>query len=255
MAAMKEKCDFLLKKIDATLLKKDLSIEISLWFTRRSAMRYIDLTGTIENGMWEYGDPYPKVEITQICSVEDDCSYAEYRVNAHKITFSSSSGTYVQSSSEMFSDRDTIEKISLDRLIIKSAVMKIPKGAREKVTVEDLEKSGVIPEKGDGLIVATCWDSHWNMPDFVTHSPHFTPESMEWILQKKVSLLAGDMSLYDDYHNPTGLLRELFKQDLLVVAPLIHLDRITHPFITLMALPLKIVGVSGSPCRVIAIEA
>ena len=31
-------------------------------------MRYIDLTGVIENGMWEYGEPYPKVKITQVSS-------------------------------------------------------------------------------------------------------------------------------------------------------------------------------------------
>ena len=217
-------------------------------------MRYIDLTGMIENGMWEYGEPYPKVEITQVSSVDDDTVYAEYKVNAHKITFSSSSATYVQTSSEMFKEKPTIEQIPLERLILKTSVIKLPKGPGEKITVEELEKTNVEIKEGEGLIVSTGWEKFWNKENFVKDSPHFTPESMDWVLNKGISLLAGDMTIYDDYYNPTGLLKNLFSRDVLVVAPLINLDKITKPKVKLIALPLKVKGVSGCPCRVIAIE-
>ena len=212
------------------------------------------MTGMIENGMWEYGEPYPKVEITQVSSVDDEVTYAEYKVNAHKITFSSSSATYVQSSAEMFRGKPTIERIPLEKLILTTAVMKIPKEPKGVITIEDLEKTKVDVKKGEGLIVATGWEKYWNKKNFVEDSPHFTPASMDWVLNKGVSLLAGDMTIYDDYYQPTGLLKSLFSRDVLVVAPLVNLDKITKPSIKLIALPLKVKGVSGCPCRVIAIE-
>lgn len=219
-----------------------------------STPRYIDLTGIIENGMWEYGEPYPKVEITQVSSVDDETAYAEYKVNAYKITFSSSSGTYVQTSAEMFKGKPTVDQIPLERLILETSVIKIPKGPRGVITVDEIEKTGVDIKKGEGLIVATGWEKFWNKENFVKESPHFTPESMDWVLNKGISLLAGDMTIYDDYYNPTGLLKNLFSRDVLVVAPLVNLDKIRRKKIKLIALPLKVKGVSGCPCRVIAIE-
>jgi len=217
-------------------------------------MPYIDLTGTIENGMWEYGDPYPKVEITQVCSLDDCASYAEYKVNAHKISFSSSSATYVQTSAEMFDGRMTIDNIPLERLILPATVLRIQKGPRGVISVKDIERADTGIQKGEAVVVATGWEKYWNKQNFVCDSPHFTPESMHFLLDKGISLLAGDMPLYDDYYKPTGLIRDLFENDVIVVAPLVNLDRITGTRIALFALPLKVKGVSGCPCRVIAHE-
>ncbi|MCM8768635.1 MAG: cyclase family protein [Candidatus Omnitrophica bacterium] len=217
-------------------------------------MKYIDLTGMIENGMWEYGHPYPKVEIAQVSSIDDSTSYADYKVNAHRITFSSSSATYVQTSAEMFKGKPTIEQIPLERLILDAVVVRIAKGPAEVITVKELEEKNLQLKKGEGLIVATGWEKFWNKENFVKDSPHFTPESMTWVLSKGISLLAGDMTIYDDYYQPTGLLKDLFSRDVLVVAPLINLEKITRSRVKLIALPLKVKGISGCPCRVVAIE-
>ncbi len=217
-------------------------------------MKYIDLTGTIENGMWEYGEPFPPVEITPVSSLNDEDSYADYKVNTHRISFSSSSATYVQTSAEMLPGRQTIDQIPLDRLILRCSVCRIPKGPREKITPRDVEKACAHIEKGGGVIVATGWEKYWNTPGFVKDSPHFTPEAMEMVLDGGISMLAGDMTIYDDYHAPTGLLKSLFERDVLIAAPLVNLDKIKSDRVTLFALPLKVKGVSGCPCRVFAIE-
>ncbi len=52
-------------------------------------MKYIDLTGTIENGVWKYGEPFPPVEITPVSSLDDEDAYADHRVNTRRISFSS----------------------------------------------------------------------------------------------------------------------------------------------------------------------
>lgn len=218
-------------------------------------MKYIDLTGVIENGMWEYGAPYPPVAVEQVASLDDAHAYAgEYRVNAHRISFSSSSATYVQAAAEMFAGRPTIEQVPLERLILPAAVARIPKPARGAISVAELEAAVPDLNPGEALVVATGWEKAWNTAGFVRESPHFTPESMAWVLEKGVSLLAGDMTIYDDYEKPTGLLRDLFARDVLVVAPLVNLGAISRPRVTLIALPLKVKGVSGCPCRVLAAE-
>ncbi len=217
-------------------------------------MKYTDLTGTIENGMWEYGEPFPPVEITPVSSLDDEGAYADYKVNTHRISFSSSSATYVQTSAEMLPGRQTVERVPLDRLILKCTLIRIPKGPRGKITSEDLEQTGLDVKEGEGLIVATGWEKHWNRKNFVHDSPHFTPESMDMVLNTGISMLAGDMTIYDDYYAPTGLLKQLFSRDVLIAAPLVNLDRITGNRLTLFALPLKVKGVSGCPCRVIAGE-
>lgn len=217
--------------------------------------KFIDLTGTVENGMWEYGPPFPPVSVEQVSALDDGGAYAgEYGVNAFRISFSSSSATYVQTSAEMFSGRPGIDQVPLERLILPAAVARIPKAARGVISVADLESAAPETRPGDALVVATGWEKSWNRPGFVSESPHFTPESMKWVLDSGVSMLAGDMTIYDDYEKPTGLLRDLFARDVLVVAPLVNLDALSGARITLFALPLKVRGVSGCPCRVLALE-
>jgi arylformamidase len=217
-------------------------------------MKYTDLTGTIENGMWEYGEPFSPVEITPVSSLDDEGNYADYKVNTHRISFSSSSATYVQTSAEMLPGKPTIEQIPLERLVIDCAFIKIPKGPREKITPEDIKGAEPDVKKGEGLIVATGWEKYWDRKNFVCDSPHFTPGGMDIVLGMGISMLAGDMTIYDDYYNPTGLLKELFSRDVLIAAPLINLDKLTRPRVKLFALPLKVKGVSGCPCRVFAAE-
>jgi len=124
--------------------------------------RYIDLTGGMENGMWEYGKPYPPVQITQVCSLKDRSSYADYKVNAHKISFSTSSATYVQTSAEMFEGRATIDQIPLERLVLQVSLVRIPREARGVVGVAELEQARPDIRPGEGLIVQTGWERCWN---------------------------------------------------------------------------------------------
>lgn len=219
-------------------------------------MRIIDVTGTIENGMWEYGPPYPKVEIEQVASIDDGATIAEYSVNAHRISFSSSSATYVQTAAEMIKGVPSIDEIPVENFIREAVLIRFPdkKGPLQHITVEELEGFKAKIKPGDAVIVHTGWEEKWNKENFVTESPHFTVEAMDWILDKGISILAGDMTVYDDFQEPTGLLKKLFQKGVLVVAPLVNLFQIKKDRVKLIALPLKVRGVSGCPCRVVIIE-
>jgi kynurenine formamidase len=58
----------------------------------------------------------------------------------------------------------------------------------------------------------------------------------------------------DDEEEKGGLLGEIFKQGVLLVAPLVNLDRVEADRGTLFCMPLAVKGTSGAPARVLFME-
>jgi arylformamidase len=213
-------------------------------------MALIDLSGTIEAGMWHYAG-IPPVEIKQVTSIEADGS------EAHSFTLSTISGTYLETAAHHFHGHPTIDDIPAERLICDAAILHVgEKGPAQAVTVEDLERTaeGVDIRHGDALIIATGWDRMWNAPNFVDDSPYLTMEAMRWIVAHGVSILGGDMPCFDNPRGGAGVNHVLFESHALILAPLVNLKSLTQPRVRLMAFPLKITGVCGAPCRVIVEE-
>jgi len=67
-------------------------------------------------------------------------------------------------------------------------------------------------------------------------------------------LVGADMPRFDSWRTPQLFFAEFFQRDILLLAPLVNLRAITKPRVRLIALPLKVVGACGSPCRAIVIE-
>jgi len=217
-------------------------------------MRIIDVTGTLQPGMWKYDLPQttgiPGVNFEQIANLD------EHGYEAHKITLFTISGTYLETAAHVFEGKPSIDEIPPERLITEAAIMKLRKKKRlEPITLEELKAQGVEVRPGDALLVYTGWDEHWNDGDFVRGSPHFTPQSMDWILGKGISILGGDIPCYSDPRNPNiPLVKRLFEKDVLILAPLVNLNQVNKSRVKLIALPLKVKGLCGSPCRALVIE-
>ncbi|NLE67881.1 MAG: hypothetical protein GX608_10705, partial [Lentisphaerae bacterium] len=107
---------------------------------------------------------------------------------------------------------------------------------------------------GDAVIVATGWDRRWNKPGFVTESPHFTSEAMDWVLGRGPALLGGDIPCYDDPLRSEGLVNKLFERGLLILAPLVNLRVLRSTRATLIALPPRIKDTCAFPCRALVVE-
>jgi kynurenine formamidase len=93
----------------------------------------------------------------------------------------------------------------------------------------------------------------WNRPGYVADSPHFTPAGMRWLVDTGASIIGGDIPCFDDPTQPVGVNLLLFEAGCLILAPLINLRqaRLERPL--LVALPLRVKGVCGTPCRAILI--
>jgi arylformamidase len=213
-------------------------------------MRIVDLTGTIEQGMWDYGDPIPAAQIWQVATIQST------GWEAHAFTLSTITGTYIESAAHMIPGSPTIDQIAPERFITLAAVLQVPdKKALEHITVRELRTAAPAALRpGMGILVSCGWDRHWNRPDFVRGSPHFEEEAMDWIVSQQPSLLGIDVPCSEDPDPKrfVDLNTRLFRSGALLLSPLVNLRELDRPVVKLTALPLKIKGICGTPCRALA---
>ena len=210
-------------------------------------MRITDLTGLIEEGMWSYGPPLPKVSIRKSISPKGVTNYS--------ITLGSITGTYLETAAHRFKNGPSLDEVPIKRLITKAVVIKLrAKRPLEHINLQELYPFGPKVRKGDALIISTSWDRMWYKDNFVSESPHFSREAMDWVLERGVSILGGDIPCYDDPRESEGLVKKLFMKGVLILAPLINVRRIKKDRVKLVALTPRVKDTCAFPCRAIAIE-
>lgn len=213
-------------------------------------MRAIDLTGTVEPGMWWMGEPLDRVEFTNVGALESEGWLS------HNIRMSVLSGLYLETAAHMLEGSRSIDQVTPEELVTEAVVIRVPpKGPLEPVTRAELEKAAPPIQRGDAVIVDTGWRRQWHEPNFVSESPFFEEAAMDYLLAHDISILAADMVSYDDPRAPAMVLvPKMFERDVLILSPLVNLGAIRRDRVRLLALPLKLKGLSASPCRAIALE-
>jgi arylformamidase len=209
----------------------------------------VDITGVISDGLCFYGPPVTPVRLERMATL------AQNGWDGHRIELTTLSGTYLETSSHHFAGRRTIDQVEPRDCFLDARLARIPKGPAEAITLADMERA-VTPlglQPGQALIIATGWDRRWGQADFDRESPYFTPEAIEWLLARRPALLGADLPAFDSRREPKGIVPRLFINDLLLLAPLVNLEAIPGDRFQLIALPLKLEGACGSPCRAVAL--
>lgn len=216
-------------------------------------MRVTDITGTIENGMWHYGSPWPEPRVERIAQAD----WVPWKVNSWKFSFAGQSGTYLQTGLHFCDDQPPLIDVSVDRLYeMPAVVLKIPgkTTARDVITPDDLEACHAEIRPGDAILVSVGRDAKWNDPDFISGSPYYSREGMAWILKHRPRLLGGDWPKWDSLEDPQDVLVSLSRAGVLLLAPLVNLGAIRAPRVRLTVLPLKIAETCHTPARAVVIE-
>jgi arylformamidase len=206
----------------------------------------VDITGLIEEGMWNYGPPFLPVRIRKLVRKgETNYSFA----------LNSLSGTYLETGAHRLPGAPALDDISPEKLIMPAVIIQVEtKQPREHITLKELKNCGARIRKGDALLVATGWDRMWNKGKFIKDSPHFTSEAVDWMLSRGISLLGGDIPCYDDPRESEGLVTRLFKRGLLILAPLVNLRNVRSKRATLIALTPRVKDTCAFPCRALIVE-
>jgi arylformamidase len=131
---------------------------------------------------------------------------------------------------------------------------KVPGGG---ITAEDLEKAaGDLVQPGDRLLMRTDCNKTYMVDNWQKRSPYLTEGATRWCIERKLSVIG-----YDFYHgnDEPGAPRvfhssRTFSEHGMVTLPYLNnLDEIDERRVTLVALPLKLVGAEASPVRAVVL--
>lgn len=210
-------------------------------------LKLIDVSAPLSDEVHPYIPGVPYMTTRPILTLEQD------GVESHEVLLSTLSGSYFETGRHVRADAIAIDEVPLETFIGPAVVVDVgKKGPAEPIEFQDVVPYDGEIRPGDAVIVRTHWSRKWNTPGYFTESPYFTVEAFEWLLDKNLRILAGDIPSYDNPRVPQGLIKRLFQDDsTFLLAPLVGLDRVERRRVTLYAFPLNIVGVSGAPARVL----
>jgi kynurenine formamidase len=220
--------------------------------------RYVELSGRLENGLWSYQalpgleKTIPDVRIETIATVRENDFFAS------RLTMCTISGTYVEAGSHIIEGAKTLDQYRLTDFIKSARVLRLPRQkAKALINEKLLAAHAPAIRSGEAILVATGWGRMWNKPGYVLECPNFSKGAIAWLLKRKPAICGFDVPCIesswsqDVVEEKGGLLGMMFKKNVLLVAPLVNLDKVRADKGTLYCLPLPVVGTSGAPARVV----
>lgn len=172
-------------------------------------------------------------------------------------------GTHIDAPCHFLENTWAIDDIPLQQLVKKARVIPLTHlGAEAVVTAEEVLKSGVDFDSSVIPILHTGWtDKTWGTDDFWGRMPYLHPSVSDLLVEKGVSAVGLDffpelpfwrIPLPAD--RPRGPNHcTLLGKKIIIIQMLTNLGAIGSDDFTLVALPLRLEGMDGSPARVIAI--
>jgi len=229
-------------------------------------MRIIDISREIYDGMPAFIG-YPKAFFVNWLPHETGAAIASH-VYKYDFTFSAKAlfmtdhhGTHVDAPYHFNPQGKTIDEMPVETFITEAIVLDLThKKAGSFITKSDLEvalmNSGETFNPGDGVLLFTNWDKKWEDFEEYANHPGISLDAANWLIDKKVGIIGIDFLSLDCLKSPTrpGHTLLLAKHGITHIENLCNLDKIEEKRVTLIALPPKIRGFTGSPVRAVAIE-
>jgi kynurenine formamidase len=226
--------------------------------------RIHEISGPISHAMWDYNVLDPSGGVLPPVAILPAATIASQGYDAHSLQLTTLSGTYVETAAHLFPGRRTLNEVPLDELLRPAKVLHLPP-ADPRTLIHAAHLAAHAPHllPGDALLIATGWGAHWNQPDYISHCPSFASDALAWLQAQPFSILGVDTPCIDcNWAKAAGredeagpVLKPLYQhREMLLLAPLVHLEDIHSDHGRLIALPLNITGVCSAPCRAIFIE-
>jgi arylformamidase len=217
----------------------------------------IELSGPLYEGMWSYnGLPgldtrLPEFEVEQVTWIE------RTGFESFRFVMSSISGTYLETSAHVIEGDPGLDMLPPSDFIRPAVVCHAPrKGPRELIRRAELEAHCPPVQAGDALLIECGWGAQWRSPNYVLDGPGYHPDCLPWLLAQPFSLLGVDVPciqspwpLPDGAQYEGNMLLPVFQKGVLLLAPLVNLDKVQATRGELIVFPLRVEGVSGAPCR------
>ena len=222
----------------------------------------IDITGPIQEGMWNYEPPFPVFHRSPLPQVPwvDAPVYCDIFEGIHSQT-----GTYLETPAHLLGEQSyPLDQVPVHKLVnLPARVLQLTgfsssagqsSAERLPVTAASLEAAlngDELPPQS-ALLIATGWGRHWMESNYLSASPYFTTDAMEWIVDRRPFLLGADLPRWEHLEKPQNIFPLFYGANILMLAPLVRLDELPAGWVRLTALPLAVTGSCCVPCRAVA---
>jgi arylformamidase len=209
-------------------------------------MRIIDLTQTLKPGMRGF-------------SSEPASTVARDGWNAQTLHIYTHAGTHVDAPVHFDVNPTSIDQMPVDAFVAECWVVNAS-GVAPK-TLISVGHLGDIANKllpGEGLLFKTDWCLKLDDPfKYRDALPRISEELATWCIRAGVKLIGVEPPSVADINNMEELTRIhtlLLSAGITIVEGLVNLEEIRQEKVQFFALPIKIQGGDGAPCRAIAVE-
>lgn len=177
----------------------------------------------------------------------------EFRhVNSSRFSMNVHCGTHMDAPFHFLDEGRTIDQVPLERTVGMATLVRLRgKGTASQITREDLQPWEASLRATRKAILHTGWSSRWMQHDFFGEYPIITVDAAQFLVECGVQLVGVETGSVDYSPNDTHIV--LLGNDCLIIECLTNLDRIAQTEFYLIATPLKLQGLDGSPIRAVAV--
>jgi arylformamidase len=178
--------------------------------------------------------------------------------NLTRMTMLVHTGTHIDAPTHFLGGdhAQTIEQVTLDRFIGPCRMFHSPeKPNNQEINLETVRESGFELDEGDIFLLSTGIAEYAETRDYNFLYPYPSLDLLEWLISRKIKAYMTDATAVDPVDaKDSPRHKMLFKAGIPIVENLCNLrDLPVGKHFIICALPLKLSGREGSPCRAIAL--
>ena len=228
-------------------------------------MNIIDITGSIYEGMWDFGapgGPFRKVKESYILDGKKIFYERFEGLSGATGTFFETGATYLG-----YENSISVDKIPLEKIVnVDAYVLQVPydnlniENGKKYITVKDIKKAEKvkIPENSV-ILISTGYGKNWEKEDYLEKDPYFKKEAIYYLISKKPTIIATDFFNWDNVKKTEGktaghFLKRLYESGAVLLVSCINLEKIKKPVVKFIGLPINIKDVCMCPVRAVIIE-
>ena len=208
-------------------------------------MKYIDLSRAFDTSVAGFNKSVAK-------------EYVKDGWNANTLTFYSHAGTHMDAPIHFDVKNETIDNYPIERFFAKRCWVV---DVKVKMKSQVIRIGDVLPQlsqflPGDSILIKTGWSLKHGTEEYRNDLPRISKELAEWMVLQKVNILGVEAPSVADVNNLVEVdeIHKILLDTVIIVEGLVNVGKLESNLIELIALPLKIAGGDGCPCRVVGID-
>jgi arylformamidase len=176
--------------------------------------------------------------------------------NLTKMTMLVHTGTHVDAPLHFLDNVPSIDEIPVDVLFGSAKLYRFPDPPTgQEISLEFVIASGIQIDEGDIFVMATGIENYAEQREYNYQFPYPSEELANWLIEKKIKAYMTDATAVDPYGSENSPIHHIILgAGIPIVENLRNLTNLPEnkPFI-ISALPLKLKGREGAPCRAVAL--